>query len=410
MSDIYDPLKLSEFRKLFLNKRALIVGAGAVGVAATEFLIKMCMSVDLLDFDRFDEKNAAKHSCLVRTPEDVGKNKARAVAERAKPYLADGCTANGVDGAVEGIGPEALADYDFVVSCVDNYEAKILLGEVLMTLPPERRPRLIVAGTHGEMAKSTITDGEKFCVRCLVDESWIPAGHVRTSCTGAQVRVIDGEEQIVRTSNLASSLAAHWIAEQIRDCVIGNHKLENAQITYHASPAFGLGVTYPKKKDGCPGCARKSDGDVRFLKGNVPETTLGEALEQIESMVGDDVQLAVHTLNLSGVSYGGFIHTERCAFCGASILVDRHEGRVNADDLVCDVCREGGFARTTRGSEDVRRAFTNKDEVFLKKTLYELGYPIGAHLYARRGAGFRAKESVFAMADDHLLLRKIDKL
>ena len=87
---LYNPLKLSAYRPLFGGKRVLICGAGAVGSNVAEALVKMGCSLDLLDFDNFTLENAAKHSCLVRTPEDVGQNKARCVARRVQPFLEEG--------------------------------------------------------------------------------------------------------------------------------------------------------------------------------------------------------------------------------------------------------------------------------------------------------------------------------
>ena len=116
---LYNPLKLSAYRPLFGGKRVLICGAGAVGSNVAEALVKMGCSLDLLDFDTFTLENAAKHSCLVRTPEDVGQNKARCVARRVQPFLEEGCTANGVDTDLCRIGPEALADF-FTFAGVDH--------------------------------------------------------------------------------------------------------------------------------------------------------------------------------------------------------------------------------------------------------------------------------------------------
>ena len=76
MSTVYNPLKLPEYRKYFKGKKVLVAGAGAVGSALMEFFAKMGVSSDALDFDRFTLENAAKGSCLVRTPEDTGRNKA----------------------------------------------------------------------------------------------------------------------------------------------------------------------------------------------------------------------------------------------------------------------------------------------------------------------------------------------
>ena len=46
----------------------------------------------MIDFDHFTLENAAKHSCLVRCPDDAGRNKAECVSARVQPLLDEGCT------------------------------------------------------------------------------------------------------------------------------------------------------------------------------------------------------------------------------------------------------------------------------------------------------------------------------
>ena len=77
---IFNELKLSEHRALFHGKKVLVVGAGAVGSFLMEFLARMGVSPDVMDFDHYTLENAAKHSCLVRCPDDAGRNKAECVA------------------------------------------------------------------------------------------------------------------------------------------------------------------------------------------------------------------------------------------------------------------------------------------------------------------------------------------
>ena len=86
---VYNPLKLSEYRPLFHGLRVLVIGAGAVGTHLMEKFAKMGLSPDALDFDRFTLENAAKHGCLVRTPEDAGRNKAECASARVQPLLDD---------------------------------------------------------------------------------------------------------------------------------------------------------------------------------------------------------------------------------------------------------------------------------------------------------------------------------
>ena len=136
-----------------------------------------------MDFDVFTLENAAKHSCLVRTTDDASRNKAVCVSERVQPLLDDGCASNGVNGDLCRLGPEAFADYDYVVAAVDNFDAKVLLNEQIRQLPDDRRPVVIMDGTHDEMAQSVILDNREFCLRCLIDESWMKDSSVRTSVT-----------------------------------------------------------------------------------------------------------------------------------------------------------------------------------------------------------------------------------
>ena len=126
MKGIYNDLKLSVYRDLFHKRKVLIIGSGAVGSYLMEYLSKLGVSPDTVDMDRFTLENAAKHSCLVRTPEDVGRNKAECTSQRVLPLLAEGCLSNGIDTDLCNLGPEAFSDYDAVFVVVDNYAAKVL--------------------------------------------------------------------------------------------------------------------------------------------------------------------------------------------------------------------------------------------------------------------------------------------
>lgn len=278
---VYNALKLSEYRPLFHALRVLIIGAGAVGTHLMEKFAKMGLSPDAMDFDFFTLENAAKHSCLVRTPEDAGRNKAECSSDRVQPLLDEGCSSNGIDGDLCKLGPEAFSDYDYAVAAVDNFDAKVLLNELIRQLPEDRRPIIIMDGTHDEMAQSVILDNTEFCLRCLIDESWMKDSSIRTSCTGPQVRQIDGVSEIVRTSNLASSMAAHLSAEQLRASVIGDDGVMNRRLTYTAYPHLELSSSHPLRKRNCPGCAIHPPARIEWLHGNVTEITLKEAMDQV---------------------------------------------------------------------------------------------------------------------------------
>lgn len=386
MDHLYNPLKLSVYRSLFREKSVLILGGGAVGSHEAEYAVKMGFGrVDILDFDTFTLENAAKHSALVRTPEDVGRNKAQCVSDRLLPLLDEGGATNGIAADLCLIGPEAVAAYDFAVLCLDNFAAKMLFNELWLQIPRERRPIVIMDGTHDEMAQSVMLDGKEFCLRCLVDESWLETSAVRTSCSGPQVRRIDGEDAIVRTSNLASSLAAILSAEQLRAAVLGAPDAMNRRLTYTAYPHLELSAAHPMKKRGCPDCAIEPPHDIRFLSGSVLDVTLGEAFRAVAaSLKTEAFELAVHRLNYKNIVYSGYIAEAVCPSCGKPVAVKKHEGRTFHSDLFCGECRAAKRPpqeSTAHEEGRILRAFTPETcGDLLGETLFSLGYPLGAHL------------------------------
>lgn len=418
----YNAMKLSEYRPMFHDKKVLVIGVGAVGSYLMEFFARMGVSPDAMDFDYLTLENAAKHSCLIRTPEDAGRNKAECTSERVIPLLEDGCSSNGINADLCKLGPEAFTDYDIIVAAVDNFDAKVLLNELIRQLPESRRPAVIMDGTHDEMAQSVITDFTEFCLRCLIDESWMKNSSIRTSCTGPQIRQIAGKPEIVRTTHLASSMAAHLSAEQFRGFVIGSKDVMNRRITYTAYPNLELSISHPIKKKNCPGCAVHPPEHIEWIKGCVMSTTLGDLIEQLKEKLGtDDFEISVHRLNYHKVVHSDFVVNDLCRCCGESVNVMQHSGRIFPEDLVCDSCKAEGKTMDSEVAKDQGawlKAFTPDCSDELKgMTLFDLGYPLGAHIEVieRNGAldflDFgKIKTTVYALDQDHEAIHYVKKL
>ena len=418
---IYNTMKLSIYHLLFHGRKALIIGAGAVGTYFMEFLAKMGLSPDALDFDSFTLENAAKHSCLIRSPEDAGRNKAECSSERVQPLLNEGCTSNGIDSDLRNLGPEAFADYDIVFSAVDNRAAEVLLNELIRQLPEDRRPIIIKAGTHGEMAQSVILDNKEFCLRCLIDEGWMKNATIRTSCTGPQYMEEDGVKETVRTTNRASAMAAYLGSEQYRGHVLGVENVMNRRLTYTAYPHLELSTSHPMRKHNCPGCAIHPPANIEWLHGCMINNTLQEILDQITQKLNTtEFEVSIHRLHYNEITYARFIVSDVCHSCGKPIKVMRHEGRVFLNGLLCEECSSSGkhaYQSDDFFSNDIIRVFTvNTDEEIRKMTMYELGYPLGAHIEViqRNGAfdflddGIR--KTVFALDGDSQMMHNIKKL
>lgn len=99
----------------------------------------------------------------------------------------------------------------------------------------------------------------------------------------------------------------------------------------------------------------------------------------------------------------------------------KHEGRVFLDDLLCDKCSAQGKRANnsaTFSHGEILHAFDPScSEEIQKMTLYELGYPLGAHIEViqRNGAldfldTEKITRTVFALDEDHLKMHEIHKL
>lgn len=416
---IFNLMKLPEYVPRFRRIRAAIFGAGAVGSYLAEILVKMGVGyLQIHDFDHFTLENAAKHSGMVRTPEDVGRSKAQTVAQRAQALMIPGGRAVGIDADLRSFGPMAFAGFDILFLALDNYAAKELVNQQFLRIPEQQRPVLGMAGTSGESAVAVLLDGKEFCLRCLFDESWLESGDVRTSCSGPQYMQIEGVDEIVRTSGLASLIAAAVLAEKFRAWVLGAPNVMNTRTTYTSYPNLELLDTAPMGKRNCPDChGFAAPEDIRLLSGSVLELTLGDALRQMEQQLGrQNFELRVHLMNFKEQNYGGFITDEYCHHCGKPVQVYAHESRVHFEDVLCGECRasdNAAYYNTGRPVGEALRSFRpdTDDERLLNMTLYELGYPVGAFLYAvcRNGEGGR-ETFCFTCMDDQKVLMKYDKL
>lgn len=419
MDQMFNLMKLPEYVPLFKSIRIAILGAGAVGSYLAEILSKMGVGfLQIYDFDTFTLENAAKHSGMIRTPEDAGRNKAHAVAERAQALMVAGGKAVGVDTDLRNLGPIAFAGFDVVLLALDNYAAKELFNQLFLQLPSTQRPVVGMAGTSGESAVAVLLDGKEFCLRCLFDESWLENADQRTSCSGPQYMQIDGTDSIVRTSGLASMLAAAYLAEKVRAWKLGFPGSMNTRSTYTAYPNMELIDTTPMPRRDCLDCkAITPPENIRLLSGSVLDLTLSDTLHQISDILGTtDYELLVHMLLFGGIGYGGFICDDYCHHCGKPVSIYAHEGRTRFSDVLCDECKENNcfaYYDADRPSGESLRYFSSQttDARLLNMTLYELGYPIGAFLnVVCRGPENEERRFCFSCLSDQSALQKIDKL
>lgn len=102
-----------------IEKNILLVGAGAIGTFASIGLAMSGANIDVIDFDRIEESNLNRQILFYNS---IGKFKAEALAER----LSKLGKFSGIVGKVDS-SYKLQRNYDFILSCVDNAEARYCL-------------------------------------------------------------------------------------------------------------------------------------------------------------------------------------------------------------------------------------------------------------------------------------------
>lgn len=386
MSEIYNANKVPETFDRFRTIKVWVMGAGAVGTWLIEHLIKCGVSVIYInDFDHYTKENASKHGALIRTPEDADQPKAIASAGRGQVLMRDGGKCIGVQANVTSLGPMAFSGTDVVFVAYDNYAAKRYMNQVLLHIPEEKRPIVIMGGTYRETATAVRVDMKTACLLDVHSLEWFKNGEVRTSCTGPQYLQEVAAEEGGRTSAAASSLAAYLMFKLFYLWAIGTVGKMNCRITDSILFDEPMNSWFTKRND-CPDCDHcYPPATVRILDGSVLTLTLENALSQITASLGtDDFELCVYLLEFGGVGYNDYITDDYCHCCGKPIEVYAHAGRTHFTSVLCDDCRKDGksaYQDTSRPVGRTIRAFTvDTDSTIKGRTLFDLGYPVGAYL------------------------------
>ncbi len=380
--------KLPSYTEKFATAKIADIGAGAVGSHVVEKLLDMKISdIEIIDFDKLEDENLSKSSKLYRK-EDIGSNKANALARRANELIGKN-TVHGINASITMFGPMAFAGYDAIIAPLDNYGAKIYVNQLWKQIPNDLKPLLIFGGTIDENAQSNSLDGTGPCLRCLLSEEWLENPLARTSCTGPQYR---GDEQslgIVATTGNASDLSACFMIEHLRGRLLGIEGSTNNRLMYKPFPSIELKKNLPMARK-CPDCARYhppmnfvviEDCDVMTL-------TVKELFDRLDVLMDtSDYMVRIPNIEYAKVMYGGLIVNDYCKSCGAEIKdLYRHEFRTKYEDLLCDNCKkEGRKAKVSNASMLVGKTIRvikkdNCNEMLLNKTLFELGWTIGGFI------------------------------
>jgi molybdopterin/thiamine biosynthesis adenylyltransferase len=189
--------------------RIVVIGAGAVGNEVVKNLVLLGVSeIDVFDFDVVELHNLTR-GVLLREA-DAGRNKAEAVAERARE-LDPNVTVRSVAGDFwNSLSLGRLESYDCAIAAVDNFEARIKLNQMCLIAGVD----LVNAGLDSRWATvESFPFGSEpgvACYECTLPDTAYARVAERYSCGGLRRRA-QLERRIpttVVTASIAGALAA----------------------------------------------------------------------------------------------------------------------------------------------------------------------------------------------------------
>jgi molybdopterin/thiamine biosynthesis adenylyltransferase len=229
--------------------RVAVIGAGAVGNEVVKNLALLgCGTIDVFDFDVVELHNLTR-SVLLRES-DAGRNKAEAVAERARD-LDPHVTVRAVPGDFwDTMSLGRLRQYDCAIAAVDNFEARLRLNQLCLIA----RVNLVNAGLDSRWAAVEsfpfAASEDAACYECTLPESAYARVAERYSCGGLRRRA--GRERLIPTTAVTASVAGALAASMALR--LGGEAPQGAQRRL-LDTIGGAGSTVEiERREGCPGC------------------------------------------------------------------------------------------------------------------------------------------------------------
>lgn len=153
-------------QRRLLSSKALIIGVGGLGSPAALYLASCGVgTIGLIDSDDLELSNL--HRQVLYSTGDVGKPKVSLAEKRLKEINPD-VNIKAIKARVDADNAKGLIrDYDVILDCTDNFEAKYLINDTCVFLDKA----LAHGGVYGFDGQTTfILPGKGPCYRCIFPE------------------------------------------------------------------------------------------------------------------------------------------------------------------------------------------------------------------------------------------------
>jgi adenylyltransferase/sulfurtransferase len=350
--------------------KLLVAGCGALGNETLKNLALLGIgTLGIIDLDLVEVSNLSR-SVLFRET-DVGKQKSLVAGAHLTELNPDiKVTPMHLDLTSE-LGAGIIADYDLVLGCLDNIEARWRLNRLCHAagIP------WIDAGIEASAGQIAYFDAHSGpCYECSMTASMWQRLHEKRSCVLPRQRA--ASEHVAASSiisSLLSSLQVHEAVAQLhhRFAPVSTRSqwsvLQSGDRVMTSLAPYSTTVLHTRRNEAC---LAHDDEPLDTLDLDVSPSQI--TVDQILSRTGMDV------LELDWDVAIGF----DCPTCGPEPAC-RHSFRLTASDLICPRChharRPEWLSRITRESELVTR------------TLFELGTPPRASLSLLTNHGHRLR-------------------
>jgi len=229
--------------------RVAVIGAGAVGNEVLKNLVLLGIgAIDVYDFDRVEIHNLTRSVFLRES--DVGASKAEAVVARASE-LDPAVELRAIEGDFwRTLRLSSLAAYRAVVSCVDNFEARLHLNQMCLIVGVDFVNTAIDSRFVTVEAFPFSSDRMPACYECHLPHSAYQRIAERYSC--GWLRKAAYEERKIPTTAITASIAgALATSAALR---LGATQCRLAQRLFFDTIGGASTVTQLDRQPECAGC------------------------------------------------------------------------------------------------------------------------------------------------------------
>jgi molybdopterin/thiamine biosynthesis adenylyltransferase len=344
------------------SARVLVVGAGALGNEIVKNLVLVGVgTVVVVDMDSVENSNLSR--CVFFRPEDEGRPKARALAERAAE-LNSGVEVIPVVGDVRlSIGLATFAEVDVVIGGLDNREARLFVNQACWkTSTP-----WIDGAIEGLMgvARVFVPPGSA-CYECTLSERDHELLAARRTCAMlTRDDMLSGKTPTTATSSsVIAGLQTQEAIKLLHADRLGDPALSGGGFQFVGLTHESYVVHYGRRED-CLSHDTYDDSAITVLDYDI---SFGEVLSLAQAQLGPDAVLELeHELVLKA----------SCQGCNVSEELMRPVDSLDAGAGLCPTCGEQWrleFAHTV-----------DADSPLLARTAEDLGLPAGDYVVAREG-------------------------